>query len=84
MSCSGALPCLGGLMSTFVSISSMSSQSGNSAGPGGVEGRTRLTLDAVVTAAAARSLMTERVDRRRRMTIPFRNDQTEIESIANA
>ena len=69
MSCSGALPCLGGLMSTFVSISSMSSQSGNSPRAGGVESRPRLTMDAVATAAAARSLMTERVDRRRRMVI---------------
>ena len=75
MSCSGALPCLGGLMSTFVSISSMSSQSGNSPRAGGVESRTRLTMDAVVTAAAARSLMTERVDRRRRMVITFSAQQ---------
>ena len=43
--------------------------SGKSPRVGGVESRTRLTMDAVVTAAAARSLMTERVDRRRRMTI---------------
>ena len=45
--------------------------SGNSPRAGGVESRTRLTMDAVVTAAAARSLMTERVDRRRRMVITF-------------
>ena len=37
----------------------------------GVESRTRPTMDAVATAAAARSLMTERVDRRRRMVITF-------------
>ena len=36
-------------------------------------------MDAVA-AAAARSLMTERVDRRRRMVMKFRNDQTERES----
>ena len=45
--------------------------SGNSPRAGGVESRTRLTMDAVVTAAAARSLMTERVDRRRRMVLTF-------------
>ena len=38
------------------------------------QSRTRPTVDAVVTAAAARSLMTERVDRRRRMVMKFRND----------
>ena len=55
--------------------------SGNSPRAGGVESRTRLTMDAVVTAAAARSLMAERVDRRRRMVINFQKRRLSVQNI---
>ena len=66
----GHLPPSGGItpIATRISVA-------DSITSGGVESRTRPTMDAVVTAAAARSLMTERGDGGRRMVITFSAQQ---------